>query len=182
MIFRHIVRIKFLNEPLLYFFTQLNCFTYFYLIQLIRFIINHLDSLDIKHLYLTQRFGPCQVLPMQARVDLGAIEMIGHYAFSKSSALLELDHQTVYCHILDTHFLTPQRRSNRCILQPQPTRPDKKRNRKKRSKNEEYEKRITKNASEKLTSWKIKKVWKIKKERKILKRGKNKITKRKIEK
>ena len=43
MISKHILEITFLNEPELIFFgTQLNGFTYFYLIQLILFTINYL--------------------------------------------------------------------------------------------------------------------------------------------
>ena len=42
------------------------------------------------------------MLPLRDRVDLGAIAMKGWSAFPKAPALLELHHQIVYCHILDT--------------------------------------------------------------------------------
>ena len=41
MIFEYILEITFLNEPELIFFTQLNSFTYFYLIWIILLTINH---------------------------------------------------------------------------------------------------------------------------------------------
>ncbi len=42
------------------------------------------------------------MLPLRARVDLGAMAMKGHSEFPKAPALLELHHQIVYCHIQDT--------------------------------------------------------------------------------
>ena len=39
--------------------------------------------------------GPYQVLPLQARVDLGAMAMKGYSAFPKAPALLEPHHQIV---------------------------------------------------------------------------------------
>ena len=39
--------------------------------------------------------GPHQVLPLRARVDLGAIAMKGYSAFSKAQALSEPHHQIV---------------------------------------------------------------------------------------
>ena len=39
--------------------------------------------------------GPYQVLPLWARVDLGALAMKGYSAFSKAPALLEPHHQIV---------------------------------------------------------------------------------------
>ena len=39
---KHILPITFLYESVLIFFTQLNCFLYFYLIRIILFTINHL--------------------------------------------------------------------------------------------------------------------------------------------
>ena len=42
MISKHIFSITFLNKPELIFFTQLNDFTYYYLIWIIIFSINHL--------------------------------------------------------------------------------------------------------------------------------------------
>ena len=44
-----------------------------------------------------------QVLPLQTRVDLGAMAMKGYPAFRKVSALLEPLHQIVLFHIQDTH-------------------------------------------------------------------------------
>ena len=39
--------------------------------------------------------GPYQVLPLRARVDLGAMAMKGYSAFPKAPALLESHHQIV---------------------------------------------------------------------------------------
>ena len=41
------------------------------------------------------QIGPYQVLPLWARVDLGAMVMKGYSAFSKAPALLEPHHQIV---------------------------------------------------------------------------------------
>ncbi len=68
--------------------------------------------------------GLYQVLPLRARVDLGAMVMKGFSAFSKAPASLERQHQIVWCHILDTHGgggLTSLQRCSQYILQPQPT-------------------------------------------------------------
>ena len=40
-------------------------------------------------------FNPYQVLPFQARKDLGAMAMKGYFAFPKAPALLEPHHQNV---------------------------------------------------------------------------------------
>ena len=66
--------------------------------------------------------GPYQVLPLQARMDLGVMAM-KEYSTSQVPALLKPHHQIV-CHIQDTRWgggLIPLQRSSRCILQPQPT-------------------------------------------------------------
>ena len=42
------------------------------------------------------------MLPLQARVDLGAMVMKGYSAFLKAPASLELHHQIVLYHIQDT--------------------------------------------------------------------------------
>ena len=47
--------------------------------------------------------GPYQMLPLRARVNLGAMAMKGYTAFAKASAILEPHHQIVSCHIQDTH-------------------------------------------------------------------------------
>ena len=44
------------------------------------------------------KIGPYQVLPLRARVDLGAMEMKGYSAFPKVPTLLEPNHQIVWCH------------------------------------------------------------------------------------
>ena len=49
------------------------------------------------------QIGHYQVLPLRARVDLGAMAMKGYSAFPKAPALLEPHHQIVQCHIQDTH-------------------------------------------------------------------------------
>ena len=47
---------------------------------------------------------PYQVLPLRARVDLGAIAMKKYAAFPKTPALLEPHHQIVWCHIQVTRW------------------------------------------------------------------------------
>ena len=42
------------------------------------------------------------MLPLQARVNLGVMEMNGYSAFQEGPPLLEPHHQIVSCHILDT--------------------------------------------------------------------------------
>ena len=54
--------------------------------------------------YLTHRQDPDQVLPLWARVDLGAVTIKGYSAFPKDPALLEPRHQIVQCHIQDTRW------------------------------------------------------------------------------
>ena len=44
------------------------------------------------------------MLPLRARVDLGAMATKGYSAFSKDPASLKPHHQIVYCHIQDTHW------------------------------------------------------------------------------
>ena len=41
------------------------------------------------------KIGPYQVLPLRARVDMGAMVMKGYYTFLKAPALLEPHHQIV---------------------------------------------------------------------------------------
>ena len=48
--------------------------------------------------------APYQVLPCQARVDLGVMAMKRCTVFPKAPALLGPHHQTVLCHIQDTHY------------------------------------------------------------------------------
>ena len=69
--------------------------------------------------------GPYQVLPLRARVDLGAMSMKRYSTFLKVPVLLESHHQSVYCHIQDTcrARVIPLQRCSRCILQLQPTGP-----------------------------------------------------------
>ena len=52
MISKHILQIRSLNEPELIFSLQLNGFTYFYLVRIISFTINHLftHSLMFPHI------------------------------------------------------------------------------------------------------------------------------------
>ena len=68
-------------------YTQLNDQTL--LLLTIKFSISHLFalSLDIKQFY--------QVLPLQVRVDLGAMAMKEYSTFTKAPALLEPRHQIV---------------------------------------------------------------------------------------
>ena len=64
------------------------------------------------------------MLPLRARVYLGAMAINGYSAFPKTPALLEPHHQIVQCHIQDTRYgggLTPLQRYSQCILQPQLT-------------------------------------------------------------
>ena len=46
------------------------------------------------------------LLPLLARVDLGAIWMKGYFTIMKYLALLELQHQIVLCHIQHTHWVS----------------------------------------------------------------------------
>ena len=61
------------------------------------------------------------MLPLQVRVDMEAMAIKKYSAFPKSAALLEPHVQIVLCHIVWGGGLTPTQRSNRCILQFQPT-------------------------------------------------------------
>ena len=67
------------------------------------------------------------MLPLRARVNLGAMAIKGYSTFSKAPALLEPHHQIVLCHIQDTRCgwwdLSPLHRNSRCILQLQPNGP-----------------------------------------------------------
>ena len=62
------------------------------------------------------------MVPLQARVDMGAMAMKRYSAFPKTPELLESHHHIV-CYIWDTccKGLTPLQRCSQCILQPQPT-------------------------------------------------------------
>ena len=44
------------------------------------------------------------MLPLRARVDLGAMAIKGYSAFPKAQALLEPHHQIVYCQIQDIRY------------------------------------------------------------------------------
>ena len=48
--------------------------------------------------------GPYQMLPLQARGDLGVKAMKEYITFHKAPELLELRHQIVKCHIQDTRW------------------------------------------------------------------------------
>ena len=64
------------------------------------------------------QIGSYQVLPIRARVDLGAMAMKGYSAFTKAPALLEPHHQIVQCHLQDIRWggcLTPLQRRSRSI-------------------------------------------------------------------
>ena len=67
------------------------------LFQTIQFSISHLFalSLNINQFYLTYREGPYQVLPLQARVNQGAMAMKEYSTFPKAPALLEPHYQIV---------------------------------------------------------------------------------------
>ena len=52
-------------------------------------------SISIQLVIFNPQIGPYQVLPFQARVDLGAMTMKGYSAFSKAPASLEPHHQIV---------------------------------------------------------------------------------------
>ena len=49
--------------------------------------------------YSTHRLDPYQVLPLRARVDIGAMAVKGCPAFPKAPVSLEPHHQIVWCHI-----------------------------------------------------------------------------------
>ena len=77
------------------------------------------------------QIGPYQVLPLRARVDLGATAMKGYSAFPKAPALLgpsPSDCLVSYPGHSLGGGLIPLQRSSRCILQPQPTGHPKQRN------------------------------------------------------
>ena len=65
------------------------------------------------------------MLPLWARVDLGAMAMKEYFAFPKAPTFQEPHHQIVYCHIQNIRCgvggLATLQRKSRCILQPQPT-------------------------------------------------------------
>ena len=64
------------------------------------------------------------MLPLQVRVDLGAMAMKRHSASSKTPALLQPHHQIGECYIQDTRWreVLLLCRDGRCILQPRLTR------------------------------------------------------------
>ena len=72
---------------------------------------------------ITPREPP--MLPLRARVDLGAMAMKGYSAFPQGPGLLKPSHQIVYCHIWDNRYRsrTLLQRCNRRFLQPQMTGP-----------------------------------------------------------
>ena len=65
--------------------------------------------------------GSYQMLPLQVRVDLGAMVMNGYSTFPKSP-WLEFHYQIVLCHISDIRrgSFTPLQICLLCMLQPQP--------------------------------------------------------------
>ena len=69
------------------------------------------------------------MLPIRARVDLGAVAIKEYSAFPKAPRLLESHHQIVLCHIHGNRLgsLTFLQRCSQCILQTQPTGPVKQR-------------------------------------------------------
>ena len=93
--------------------TELNIFKYCYLILRIKLNISYLftqlndqtvlfQTIQFSKSFVCTQFkcqivqfdpyiGPYQVLPLQARVDMGAIAMKGYSAFSKAPASLEPD-------------------------------------------------------------------------------------------
>ena len=52
-------------------------------------------SISMRLVLFNPKIGPYQVLPLRARVDLGAMAMKGYSAFPKAPALLEPHHQIV---------------------------------------------------------------------------------------
>ena len=65
------------------------------------------------------------MLPLRARVDLGAMSIKGYSAFPKAPALLKPHYQIVFCHIQHIHWgsLTSLQKYSQRILQAQPTEP-----------------------------------------------------------
>ena len=57
------------------------------------------------------------MLPLRARVNLGAMAMKRYSAFPKAPALLEPHHRIVQCHIQGGSY--PLQKCSRCILLPQ---------------------------------------------------------------
>ena len=73
----------------------------------IQFSISHLFALrlNIRQFVLFDPWiGPFQVLPLRARVDLGAMAMKGYTAFPKAPALLKPHHQFVSYQVMHTRW------------------------------------------------------------------------------
>ena len=102
-----------------YFYTQLNVRTV--LFQTIQFSIT--TQFKCQTVLFNPSIGPYQVILLWARVELGAMAMMGYSAFHNTPTFLEPHHQIFSCHIQDTRWssLTSLQRCSRCILLPQPT-------------------------------------------------------------
>ena len=61
------------------------------------------------------------MLPLRARVDLGAMAMKGYSAFPKAPALTIRLFSVISRTFVREGGLTPLQRCSQCILQPQPT-------------------------------------------------------------
>ena len=70
-------------------YTQLNVKIALFLT--IQFSISHIfgHNSNVKHFFLTHRYGPYQVLPHPVRVELGVMAMKGYFTFLKAPALRE---------------------------------------------------------------------------------------------
>ena len=66
-----------------------------FLFQAIQFTQTIQFSISMLLVLFNPEIGPYQVLPLWARVDLGAMAMKRYSAFSKAPALLEPHHQIV---------------------------------------------------------------------------------------
>ena len=70
-----------------------------FLFQAIQFTQTIQFSISMLLVLFNPQIGPYQVLPLRARVDLGAMAMKRYTAFPEAPALLGPHHQIVYCHI-----------------------------------------------------------------------------------
>ena len=67
---------------------------------------------------------PNQVLPLQARMDLGALAMKGYSTFPKAPALQEPRHQIVLCHFRTLIVVVLTLGKDTVVVFYSPSRPD----------------------------------------------------------
>ena len=85
--------------------------------------IPHKTQFKCETVLFNPETGPCQVLPLRAREDLGRVAMKGYSAFPKEPAFLEPDDRSAGLVSYPGHILvgiTQKPGCSRCILQTQP--------------------------------------------------------------